>query len=263
MLRRLEILQRAERDGVDAVVAERDYVLAHVVAHLYRARISEKAQLVFKGGTALRFVHLDEFRYSADLDFTVLNGASANGLVALQEVVEAARVHGGFPVLDLQITERPALLYRGPLQSDRLRRIKIDIADDEIIAYQELGVLRNGYWRDLPAQIPFAVYGAEEIAVEKVRCILQRVQCRDLYDLFRLIEDLNVDLAQIRPHFESKARLKGLDLGSFEERFENRLEHYRKRWNLEMQVYLLDPPEFESVSRKVRRALRRSGYFGR
>ena len=54
-------------------------------------------------------------------------------------------------------------------------------------------------WSDLPQPIPFDVYSIEEIAAEKVRCIIQRVQCRDLYDIFRLVEDAGVSLADIRP----------------------------------------------------------------
>ena len=37
MLTRHEIVRRADDDGVDAAVAERDYVLAHIVAQLHRA----------------------------------------------------------------------------------------------------------------------------------------------------------------------------------------------------------------------------------
>lgn len=74
MLTRHAITRRADTDGVDAAVVERDYVLAHVVAQLHRARPEDSGRLVFKGGTALRFVYLPDYRYSADLDFTILAG---------------------------------------------------------------------------------------------------------------------------------------------------------------------------------------------
>lgn len=37
MLTRHAITQRADLDGVDALVAERDYVLAHIISQLHRA----------------------------------------------------------------------------------------------------------------------------------------------------------------------------------------------------------------------------------
>ncbi len=43
--------------------------------------------------------------------------------------------------------------------------------------------------------MPFDVYSLEEIAAEKLRCVIQRVQCRDLYDIFRLVKDTHVSLA--------------------------------------------------------------------
>ena len=76
MLTRHALTRRADTDGVDTPVVERDYVLAHVVAQLHHARPEDGGRLVLKGGTALRFVHLPDYRYSADLDFTVLDGSA-------------------------------------------------------------------------------------------------------------------------------------------------------------------------------------------
>ena len=81
MLTRFAIMRRADDDGVDALVTERDYVLAHIVAQLHRAKPTNDGQLVFKGGTALRLVHFRNYRYSADLDFTIV-GANASAATA-------------------------------------------------------------------------------------------------------------------------------------------------------------------------------------
>ena len=106
------ITRRADDDGVDAHVAERDYVLAHVVAQLPKAQMPDGGRLVFKGGTALRFVHVGDYRYSADLDFTVLDGTVDDGAAALSAAVAAAKEHAGFPTLEIQVgkTRLPRLL---------------------------------------------------------------------------------------------------------------------------------------------------------
>jgi predicted nucleotidyltransferase component of viral defense system len=64
MLTRHAITHRADQDGVDAAVVERDYVLAHIVAQLHLLQPSNGERMVFKGGTALRLVHIGNYRYS-------------------------------------------------------------------------------------------------------------------------------------------------------------------------------------------------------
>jgi predicted nucleotidyltransferase component of viral defense system len=55
-----QITKIASKDGVDARVVERDYVLVHVVA-LISAHDTDRT-LVFKGGTSLRLSEASAFR---------------------------------------------------------------------------------------------------------------------------------------------------------------------------------------------------------
>jgi len=254
------ITRRADHDGVDAHVTERDYVLAHVVAQLPEARMSEGGRLVFKGGTALRFVHIGDYRYSADLDFTVLDATAHDGAAALSAAVAAAKEHVGFPTLEIQVgkTGLPRLAFVGPL-GGKVRTVKLDFAVVEHVDSVEQRMIQAGLWNDLPEAGPFDVYPLEEITAEKLRCIIQRVQCRDLYDLMRLTEDLKVVLTDIRGLFESKSRIKGLDPASFAEKFDDRVDRYKDRWDREMREYVAEPPRLEDVVRIVRRRLRAAG----
>lgn len=258
MLTRHALARRADTDGVDAAVVERDYVLAHVVAQLHHARPEDGGRLVFKGGTALRFTYLPHYRYSADLDFTVLGGSAEASAAALGKVLEAAREHVRLPHLELTEGDKPAIAYIGPLGTARPRQIKVDLATDEHVESVEERTLL-GVWPDLPDPVPFAVYPIEEIGAEKLRCVIQHVQCRDLYDLFRLTEDAALSLAEVRPLYERKARAKNLDPGTFAQRFEDRVERYDQRWSTEMSEHLADPPRFDDVLRIVRRQLRKAG----
>jgi predicted nucleotidyltransferase component of viral defense system len=261
MLTRHALTRRADDDGVDASVVERDYILAHVVAQLHRAHPGDGGRLVFKGGTALRFVYFRDYRYSADLDFTVLGGGAAAATAALNEALEAARQHAGFPQLHLTGADPPAIAYVGPLQAAKPRHIKLDLATDEYVESAEQQAILN-LWPDLPDPVDFTVYPIEEIGAEKLRCIIQRVQCRDLYDLFRLTEDARLSLAEIQRLFEHKARVKGLDPSTLAQRFEDRIARYALRWSSEMTEHLSQPPHFEDVVRVVRRHMRNAGLFG-
>jgi uncharacterized protein len=258
VLTRHALTRRADTDGVDAAVVERDYVLAHIVAQLHHARPKDGGRLVFKGGTALRFVYLPNYRYSADLDFTVINGSAQEATGALGQVLEAARDHAGLPLLELTGDDKPAISYVGPLGAARPRQIKLDLATDEHVESVEERTLLD-IWPDLPDPVPFAVYPIEEIGAEKLRCIIQRVQCRDLYDLYRLTEDAGLSLAETRPLFERKARAKNLEPGTFAQRFEDRAERYAQRWDTEMNEHLAGPPRFDDLVRVVRRHLRKAG----
>ncbi len=95
------ITRRADVDGVDALVAERDYVLAHIVAQLHHAVPADGGRLAFKGGTALRFIHVSDYRYSADLDFSVIDGGTEPAVAALGDALGSARTHAGLPHLEL------------------------------------------------------------------------------------------------------------------------------------------------------------------
>ena len=258
MLTRHAITRRADDDGVDAAVVERDYVLAHVVAQLHLAKPDDGGQIVFKGGTALRLVYLRDYRYSADLDFSVVGGTEASALAALATVLDAAREYTGLPQLELTETDKPAIAYVGPLGATRPRPIKLDLSTDEHVESVAQQCMLD-IWSDLPEPVPFSVYPVEEIGAEKLRCVIQRVQCRDLYDLFRLTEDLGLSLAETRPLFEQKTRAKGLDPNSFAQRFEDRVARYAERWSTEMTEHLADPPRFEDAVRVVRRNLRNAG----
>jgi predicted nucleotidyltransferase component of viral defense system len=262
VLTRHAITRRADLDGVDAAVVERDYVLTHIVAQLHRLQLANGGRLVFKGGTALRLVHIGDYRYSADLDFTLIDESVAAANAAIADVLAAARHYTGLPMLELTEGDSQWIAYIGPLEASKPRRIKLDLSDSEVVESVEQRTIFPDLWPDLPDAVAFDVYPIEEIAAEKLRCIIQRVQSRDIYDIFRLIEDVDVDFAGVRPLFERKTNAKGIDPASFEERFKDRLDRYKTRWETEMPEHVADPPRFDDVVRVVRRRLRGAGLIG-
>ena len=206
----------------------------------------------------MRFVYLPNYRYSADLDFTVVGASAEETTVALGRVLEGARDHADLSRLELTEDDEPAISYIWPLGAARPRQIKLDLATDEMVETVDERTLFD-IWPDLPGPVPFAVYPIEEIGAEKLGRIIQRVQCRDLYDLFRLTQYAELSLAEVRPLFERKARAKALDPSTFAQRFEDRIEPYGQRWSTEMSEHLADPPHFDDVVRIARRHLRKAG----
>lgn len=248
MTSKAQITKIASRDGVDARVVERDYVLAHIVALI--SSYDADGSLIFKGGTSLRLLHFDEYRYSADLDYSIIKGSEAEAREAIRcalgqqrpDTIKALSLDGS--------SDR--ISYVGPLGAERT--IKLDLADDELVINTEKRSLLKR-WTDLP-EVPVAAYTKLEITAEKLRCVIQRLQCRDLLDLDLLLDD--EDLTAAAELFRRKAVHKGLDPATFAERFEKRVLDYKTRWDRELGEYLGEVPHFDEVERNVRRALRRA-----
>jgi len=71
MITQREVSQIAFQEHKLDKVIEKDYVIAWLLLGLAVSNL--KKSLAFKGGTALKRVYFSGYRYSEDLDFTILN----------------------------------------------------------------------------------------------------------------------------------------------------------------------------------------------
>ncbi len=173
------ITKIADRDGVGAIVVERDYVLTQLIDAL--TSLDPPPGLVFKGGTALRLCVYEDFRYSADLDFSLVDLSVEDATQLLTDAASKCVEDIGFPRLQLTDTAPAWLVYTGPL--GREREIKVDLADDELVLDTGLSSVIKRY-SDQPDDRPeLSTYTLLEITAEKLRCVIQRQQCRDISDL--------------------------------------------------------------------------------
>ena len=72
MIRPGEIQQKARAMGVRDQQIEKDYVLSWILYGIACHTQFSRA-IVFKGGTVLKKVYFQDYRFSEDLDFTLLN----------------------------------------------------------------------------------------------------------------------------------------------------------------------------------------------
>ena len=100
------------------------------------------------------------------------------------------------------------------------------------------------------------MYSLQEVAAETLRCVIQRLQCRDLFDLHRLFVEEALDVDTAWESFERKAWHRGLDPTGFAARFDQRLSQYERRWEHELLTHLGLVPDFERQVRELRRVLR-------
>lgn len=254
MIGRGVITKLADAAGVDAQTVERDYVISHVIEAI--GSTCDETRFVFKGGTALRLIHFQDYRFSADLVFSSVDGLSVS---ASKEIVAEAlkSVIDRIELPRLELGADAFLRYVGPL--GREHNIKLDISGEELVSDggSKCFSIISRYDDQLGGTI--RAYTVEEVAAEKLRCVIQRVQARDLFDLFQLFGVRGVDIELVWPTFEVKARHKGLDPNLFLERFEDRMIRWRRLWEAEMNDHV--PPgsqlHLKEVERAVRREIRR------
>jgi predicted nucleotidyltransferase component of viral defense system len=254
VINRNQLIRKADADEVPASTVERDYILWHALVAITAE--DEHDQMVFKGGTALRFCYFDDYRYSADLDFSLRDGLDRAGARELIErALAKARAALELPFLQLTDEDPPRIEYVGPL-GHKARALKLDLAEDELIEEAVRKPLRPLYSDQLEGR-NCLVYTLEEVTAEKLRCVLQRLQCRDILDLHELLVVRGVDAEEVWPLFERKARHRGYNPAGFAERLEARTPQYKRRWDTELVDHVPgSPPHFEAILRAVKRELR-------
>ncbi len=237
---------------MSAPVVERDYVLTHIVESL--ARLRPPPGLIFKGGTVLRLCFYEDFRYSADLDFSLVELEVPAALALFREALGLCVEALELPRLDLPDADPLLIHYVGPLRGER--ELKLDLAADELVVDTTERPVIVRYSDQSDERSPVRTYTLEEVAGEKLRCVIQRLLCRDISDLHRLLVRERVDVDEAWARFEEKARFKDLDPARLAERLDAREPQYRRRWEQELSDLEPDLLPFDEVIRQLRRALR-------
>jgi uncharacterized protein len=253
-------------------ILERDYCIAWFLVGLSRSFLRNK--LAFKGGTALRRCHFSEYRFSEDLDFTLLQSLSFEQLKqelepVYNEVKRASNITFQFSRSDPTTHQNSYtfyLLYEGPLPvTSTPKEIKVDITIKERVFYdpEELAVLKScDEFTDLPIGAKILVYSLCEIATEKTVALLDRARTepRDLYDLWYLTEQ-NGDVAVLSDCLEAinaKLAHRGKKLNEVREEFYKKETRLKKTWETRLSSHMANLPKFDNVYRAVKRVFRQA-----
>ena len=179
-------------------VVEKDYVLGWLLAAV-AADDELSRSWIFKGGTCLRKCYYETYRFSEDLDFTVIDGGpeAPDDLVPIFERVGAwlADTAG----IEIEIDDRsfqqksnrrgnPTTLgkigFRGPRNPRQLSKVKLDLTSDERVV--DAAVMRGIHhpYSDDPLPVDgVSCYSITDLLAEKLRALAERCRPRDLYDV--------------------------------------------------------------------------------
>ena len=224
MITRADIVERVREWGLTEEVIEKDYVLGWLLWGIGSDPVLGQSW-IFKGGTCLKKCYIETYRFSEDLDFTVLprgpylpDDIAGNLQRILARVADASGISFATrePVLRLRpdgLSVEGRVYYVGPRQQLQPARVKLDITANE-------RVVRPPVLRDIGHPYPDAFvgkgqvrcYSFEELFAEKLRAMAQRGRPRDLYDVVNLFRrnDLRLYPEVIRAALVEKCAVKGI-----------------------------------------------------
>ena len=267
-------LARAGGRRVVEAVLERDYCLAWFLVGLSRSPLREV--LVFKGGTALKRCYFGDYRFSEDLDFTLVEPRELDVILAGLEEVYAQVQQASGVVVRFARSDRKShqnshsffLSYEGPLPAASPKEVKVDITiREQIVRPVENRPVLRGYeeYADLPEDALVRVYALEEIAIEKLVALTDRArnEPRDLYDLWRLMSEGLVDFSTLIPELEAKLAFRGRTRAPISAELTAKEARYKKLWTVRLEQQMARLPPFDDVFRSVRRSLRDAGLVER
>ncbi|MCK5840134.1 MAG: nucleotidyl transferase AbiEii/AbiGii toxin family protein [Bacteroidales bacterium] len=260
MIKPGEIQKKARGIGVRDQQIEKDYVLSWILQGIAQHSELTKA-IVFKGGTVLKKVYFKDYRFSEDLDFTLLNAEITNEQIFqwFDVIFEFIREEANIPLEIIDNNEHEDgginfyISYIGPLGGlGTNKRVKVDISRSEHLEFEPItkDVILTYTDQD---EHKLLCYPLEEMLVEKLRSVMQRMQARDFYDIWYLLEVHGMDVAFYLNEFKAKCENKGLNVSDFLGKLEQRLPQYKGRWRKSMNEQIKDLPDFEQVVRETKR----------
>ena len=243
MITEFEIREFARKNGVPETTVERDYAQNWLLTSL------SKLNMALKGGTGIRKVYIENYRFSDDLDFTLLEDLEADRVKELivKAVSEAKRESGisfdeNIRFKEVENGYEVAIYFRILRSSGNPLRIKIDITKKEnevIILPLERRKIIHPYSDSCNGEV--LVYSLQEIFAEKIRSLFQRTRPRDLYDIWYLSK-LGLDVSGI---IDEKFRFK--EVKADFDGVLGRKDDFRNAWESSLRHQMKDLPEFKVV----------------
>jgi len=215
---KIDLLSRAQLSIVNKnnlryplQVAEKDYFLAVVLQIIYDSKL--KDSLVFKGGTAIHHLYLDQLRFSEDLDFQTTGEINEDDLREIFEpydFLEIIKAYRSDFTLKIQ-----RLKFTGPLGQSNSIKLDVDLTQ-ALILPAEMTEYTNAYG----VSVTVSAMAEKELCAEKVRAVNERARYRDFYDLAMVLRNNTFDPKEIIGILKQKELRKPLSKASILENLE-------------------------------------------
>lgn len=263
MIEPKEVNKVATENKVNDRQIEKDYILSWVLFAISKNEILSKA-LVFKGGTVLKKAYIDDYRFSEDLDFTLLDEGITNDQIKaefkklFEFIREAANIV-------MQIDEKKWTIhesgspqfyidYVGPLKGNMgSRDLKIDITRGEVLETEIESKSIFRIYSDLEEGFVLQCYSLSEVLIEKMAALMGRTEPRDLYDFWYLTEVERIKVEEHVVPFHNKAKRKNHEPKNFAEKVLSKEKAFQRDWENKLASQIHDLPKYDDVFREAKR----------
>jgi len=263
MIEPKEINKIAIKNRVSDRQIEKDYVLSWLLFAISKNKNLHN-YLIFKGGTLLKKAYFEDYRFSEDLDFTLIDETISNEQI-LQEFNNLFEFIKEESNIDMRIDPKKwathesgspqfYIDYVASLQGSMgSRDLKIDITRGEILETEiEYKTIYRNY-SDLEEDFKVQCYSIAEMLIEKMIALMGRTEPRDLYDFWYLTEIERFKISDYFFEFQNKAQHKKQDPNKFTEKILSKEKAFKRDWEKKLVSQIHNLPEYEKVFREAKR----------
>ena len=228
MIPQRELAELRAEWSLDQGVIEKDYVLGWLLSGIAH-NDDLRQHWIFKGGTCLRKCYYETYRFSEDLDFTVVDGgpeepadlmrifADVGGWVREESGIELVLDDASFKRKQnkrRKPTTQGRIAYRGPNGNPTLPKVKLDLTSDEVLVDRAVWRRIGHPYSDRLPDEGVLCYSIVELFGEKLRALAERCRPRDLYDVVHMHRhpDLIGHAGSVRSVLERKCEHAGIEL---------------------------------------------------
>ena len=207
-----EIQQIAKKLKMEETVIDKDWILGHFLNAMFAfSDIFEN--FVFKGGTCLKKNYFEDYRFSEDLDFTLLNKTFVIDELFFKKIIKLAEQNSGAKFHLKRIKKQVhkdipqgyeiTILFWGAFHKPNQAvlpvnrwqtKIKLDISfTEQVLMKPEQKSIFHSYSDQGIINSIVPAYPLNEVVAEKLRSLMQRNRPRDIYDLYYLSEIIEVN----------------------------------------------------------------------
>ncbi len=225
---------------------EKDYALTNLLSVI--ANFPKLDKMLFKGGTALKKIYFENFRFSEDLDFVCFKDISDDFLDFVKDNMKDLDV-AFTEITDLEKKNESVKFKVKYNQSTGARTsIKVDLSlrKDVLMNHSAKPILH--FYETFSNVFSVPVMPLEEIMAEKIRAITYTKHPRHLYDIQYLYQQgVKINPNMVRLKIKSVYK-EDFDINKLKER----LPEKANDWITDLRPLLPDaPPPFDEVSKKV------------
>ena len=275
---RKEIEIIALEKSVSIATIDKDWVLGHLLNAFYSIG-NNKENFIFKGGTCLKKCYFENYRFSEDLDFTLLDRDFAINRSFINKITKIASENTN---IKFSLAEIKNQIHNNIQQGYEVKikfwgadhklntlipppnrwqtYIKLDISFSEQVFETPNNCLILHKYSDshlINEMIPS--YSLLEIMSEKLRALIQRNRPRDIYDIWYIMNSSHrPDMKAIKELLQQKAKSKNIIIESVDQFVNNeKMKKNKRAWenSLSLHLPINSLPNFDMVYSNIHRII--------